>query len=324
MKKTSDSGYILSGSAYDQYDQLTELLLIKTNEDTDVIQWGYSYRVADDFLYGGVVDEIGTSNEYHVCGDIIITDGLWDMFCAKVKYNGEIDWIEILEAGSPNYNCGTSLDDSSGGFVDGGIFVGLTESSAINLFSTRDILAAKVNKDGKIRWDGCCVAEFDVNKMILKKEINDVMSEIACINIKDYTIITDLKENSNVIITNINDETLCYGSVSVEFYKPDDEESYLYVFDNPILNIPFIDGLGLSAVIIGPITLAARAETDDGDEGIDRIEFFSNNKIIDTCYDQPYMVKWKDIGFGIKTIQAVAYDLAGKSVEYKMKVLKLL
>ena len=178
--------------------------------------------------------------------------------------------------------------------------------------------------NGKIRWDGCCYETLNLNKMSVTSDIINFTGNIWAIDILGDAEITNLKDSSSIYPRTFLGQNLCYGSLFGEYLAPNPNNLALYLFDNELFSLPFLEKLGLYALIIGHITLKVNAITDDGDEGIDKVEFYIDDEKIYTCEDKPYELKWKDIGFGKKEIKAIAYDLAGTNIELKMNVLKLL
>jgi len=97
--------------------------------------------------------------------------------------------------------------------------------------------------------------------------------------------------------------------VEVEIRKP--REKFLYIFDREIM--PFFD-----TVIIGKITV----EVDAGDEdGIERVEFYVDNVLKFTDYNEPYLWLWDKFAMGRHVIKAVAYDNEGNKAEDKIKII---
>ena len=89
------------------------------------------------------------------------------------------------------------------------------------------------------------------------------------------------------------------GSPLVVIERPRD---YLYIFDREIIHL----GIPL---IVGKITITVDAY--DG-EGIDRVEFYVNNNLKSTDYDEPYSWLWSEFAIGRYKIRVIAYDNLGK------------
>ena len=97
--------------------------------------------------------------------------------------------------------------------------------------------------------------------------------------------------------------------VEVEIRKP--KEKYLYIFDREVM--PFFN-----TIIIGKVTI----EVDAGDEdGIERVEFYVDDVLKYTDYDEPYSWLWNEFSFGKYEIKAVAYDMEGNKAEDKINVI---
>jgi len=95
--------------------------------------------------------------------------------------------------------------------------------------------------------------------------------------------------------------------VEVEIRKP--REKFLYIFDREIM--PFFD-----TVIIGKITV----EVDAGD-GIERVEFYIDDVLKFTDYDEPYLWLWDEFAIGRHEIKVVACDIEGNLAQDKMNVI---
>lgn len=72
---------------------------------------------------------------------------------------------------------------------------------------------------------------------------------------------------------------------------------YLYVFDRMVMPIR-------NTIIIGKITIEVKAYGDK----INRVEFYLNNKLKFTDYEEPYEWQWNDFSFGKYEIKIVAYS----------------
>ena len=100
------------------------------------------------------------------------------------------------------------------------------------------------------------------------------------------------------------------GNPMVYVEKPG---SYLYVFDNELFPLK-------RAIIIGRITIDAEAYDEDG---IDRVEFYIDNKLKATDSTEPYGWTWNEFAVGKHTIKVVAYDNAENIAIDDIEVWKL-
>jgi len=98
------------------------------------------------------------------------------------------------------------------------------------------------------------------------------------------------------------------GNPLVSIERP---RNYLYVFDKEIvpLKIP---------LIIGKITVTANAYDE---EGIERVEFYVDDVLKSTDYDEPYSWLWNEFVIGWHEIRVVAYDNSGKEGEDEIDVI---
>jgi hypothetical protein len=89
---------------------------------------------------------------------------------------------------------------------------------------------------------------------------------------------------------------------TIELIQP--REGYLYIFDREIIPIPL-------TIVIGPITI--EVEAHDEESGMDRAEFYIDDELRYTDYEEPYEWLWDETVFERHTIKVIAYDNAGNS-----------
>jgi len=70
--------------------------------------------------------------------------------------------------------------------------------------------------------------------------------------------------------------------------------------------------------LFGKMTITAQAE--DADSGIEKVEFYLNDVLMETKDIAPYEWTWKRFSFGKKTITVTAYDNQGKNSSASMNV----
>jgi len=99
------------------------------------------------------------------------------------------------------------------------------------------------------------------------------------------------------------------GNVSMEIKKP--LEGYLYLFDRQIAPT----SLG-NTLIIGSITVEADARGE-----ISKVEFYIDDNLKSTDYEEPYSWLWNEFAIGEHEIKVIAYDSAGNKVEDKINVI---
>ena len=80
--------------------------------------------------------------------------------------------------------------------------------------------------------------------------------------------------------------------------------------------------IDIGAIVVGGKKYARgviqlNASATDADSGIDYIEFYANNTLINTSYSAPYSVSWNtsDYNDGLYNVTAKAYDKAGNSLQ---------
>ena len=99
--------------------------------------------------------------------------------------------------------------------------------------------------------------------------------------------------------------------VEVEIRKP--KEKYLYIFDREVM--PFFN-----TVIIGKVNVEVDASDEDG---IERVEFYVNDVLKFTDYDEPYQWQWNEFSFGKYEIKVVAHDNEGNKAEDRINVITI-
>ena len=97
----------------------------------------------------------------------------------------------------------------------------------------------------------------------------------------------------------------------VEITKPMEKSFYL-------LNRRIFPLL-MNTIVYGSVDIEVNATSE---EGIERVEFYVNEKLKDTVHDEPYKLKWGPILSGRYTIKVIAYDNAGQNASDEIKVLK--
>lgn len=70
--------------------------------------------------------------------------------------------------------------------------------------------------------------------------------------------------------------------------------------------------------LFGKMIIIAQAE--DADSGIEKVEFYLNDALMETLETEPYEWTWKRLSFGKKTITVTAYDTEGKVSSTSMDV----
>ena len=73
-----------------------------------------------------------------------------------------------------------------------------------------------------------------------------------------------------------------------------------------------------STFLFGKMTIIAQAE--DADSGIEKVEFYLDDVLMETVENEPYEWTWKRLSFGKKTITVTAYDTEGKVSSASMDV----
>ena len=75
----------------------------------------------------------------------------------------------------------------------------------------------------------------------------------------------------------------------------------------------------INTIVYGPIDITANATSD---AGIEKVEFYINEKLKDTVTEEPYTYRWAPLLCSRYTIKVTAYDNAGQNVSDEIKVFK--
>jgi len=86
---------------------------------------------------------------------------------------------------------------------------------------------------------------------------------------------------------------------------------YLYVFDREIVPLRM-------PVILGDITVIAEASDEDG---IQKVEFYVNDILKSTDYEEPYSWLWDEFAMGEHELKIIAYDNKGNEAQDEVKVM---
>ena len=86
---------------------------------------------------------------------------------------------------------------------------------------------------------------------------------------------------------------------------------YLYVLDREIVPLRM-------PVILGDITVIAEASDEDG---IQKVEFYVNDILKSTDYEEPYSWLWDEFAMGEHELKIIAYDNKGNEAQDEVKVM---
>ncbi len=87
--------------------------------------------------------------------------------------------------------------------------------------------------------------------------------------------------------------------------------NYLYVFDKEIVPLKM-------PIILGDITVIADAQDEDE---IEKVEFYVDNILKSTDYDEPYSWLWSEFAIGKHQIKVIAYDNDGNRAQDEIDVI---
>jgi hypothetical protein len=118
----------------------------------------------------------------------------------------------------------------------------------------------------------------------------------------DYTVVEQA-----IIICPVPDET----PPTIEITKP---INALYLMNKQIM--PLAGGI----LIIGKIDVNVTAT--DADSGVDRVEFYVNNQLMENDTEAPYSWLWSDRAFFRQTLRVVAFDKENNYTPLEIEVWK--
>jgi hypothetical protein len=95
---------------------------------------------------------------------------------------------------------------------------------------------------------------------------------------------------------------------------------YLYVANMELFSLEDIYGV-FFPVVVGRLRIEADAEQET--VGIDRVEFYINDKLKFTDNSAPYSWSWKQHRFSFMSIKVVAFSNQGDSKSDEVEVLKI-
>jgi TolB-like protein len=142
VQQTLDGGYIVVGETYSFGEGLSDIFLMKTDANGNII-WAKTY--------GGIVNDRAYSVQQTSDGGYIVAGytnsfgaGGWDIFLIKTDANGNIIWAKTY--GGTDFDWAYSVQQTSDG---GYIVAGWTDSFGAGL---DDIFLMKTDANGNIIW----------------------------------------------------------------------------------------------------------------------------------------------------------------------------
>ena len=145
VQQTSDGGYVVVGLSYSSAAGESDVYLIKTDLNGNVLWIG---------IYGGTGADCGYAVRQTSDGGYIIagyTDsfgaGDYDVYLIKTDPNGDTSWTKTY--GGPHDDCGYSIQET----LDSGyVVVGYTDAESLGLYYNRDVYLLKINGEGDTIW----------------------------------------------------------------------------------------------------------------------------------------------------------------------------
>ncbi|RJP75247.1 MAG: T9SS C-terminal target domain-containing protein [Candidatus Zixiibacteriota bacterium] len=142
VRQTYDGGYIITGLTVPLSSSYTDVYLIKTDANGDII-WTRTF--------GGSRDDLGkcvrqtTDGGYVVTGAMASDQGIWDVYLIKTDANGDTCWTRTYGGGYDDQ--GFSVRQT----VDGGyVIAGWTEPFFVG--GPRDVYLIKTDSSGCFPW----------------------------------------------------------------------------------------------------------------------------------------------------------------------------
>ncbi|MBU0497728.1 MAG: hypothetical protein KKG04_07225 [Candidatus Thermoplasmatota archaeon] len=314
---TSDGGYILAGSGTSALSFSSNNMLVVKTDDMGSIEWANCYQYWDYISRAYAIVEVPDVG-YVVTGELTEYENTYNMqlFVALLEYgSGAVLSSRLLQKGKPVFSCNDALTKAWGTDIlwhDNAVIVAGTTTSSFNEeFLPNNPILAKMSSSGYIRW-GCCSDPFDFT-VLDNVEGTNADFEVTVTNLVQSEIPFYYKGATADDIYICNDFLIV---IAIDWPIV----GSLSVFD--IIKVP-IASLAPRVIVFGPITVDVTAETDEGTVGINRVEFFVNNKKLSSDNDPPFSWKWTDRGFGKQLLRVVVFDEMGGNEVVELPVIKL-
>lgn len=197
-----------------------------------------------------------------------------DYYISKLNKDGNQIWTKRYDSGKSEAATSVAIDSNNNIIIGGYIFEGGNFWQCTLMYG----------ENGEEKW-------------VKMPSINGAIYDVA-IDSSNAIIVTGgiQRETADYYTTKYFDTT----PPSIQMKKP--RERCLYVFDKEIMSLPS------KTIIIGRITIEAVAEDESG---IDRIEFYIDDRLKGTVETEPYVWLWDESSFWKHRIKAIAYDNTG-------------
>lgn len=90
----------------------------------------------------------------------------------------------------------------------------------------------------------------------------------------------------------------------------------IYLFDLIGLPFPFTE----NAIVIGDLTFQAQCSDPSG---IEKVEFFIDDKVVDTVEEEPFTCDWTEAERGVYTVKIRAYNMYGGTCKEEVTIQKI-
>lgn len=142
IQQTDDNGFVFTGSTKSEEDNISHMLLLKTDENGNQ-EWFKTY----EFGYSSIGNSVQQTKDYGyiICGFIISQDKLnSSILVVKTDENGNSEWFKTYKY--MDINRGYSIQQTNDqGFIIGGYMV---SSFGLNKLA----LLLKINENGNEQW----------------------------------------------------------------------------------------------------------------------------------------------------------------------------
>ncbi|MBI5541071.1 MAG: T9SS type A sorting domain-containing protein [Bacteroidia bacterium] len=160
--QTNDNGYIITGVTESFGSGLTDVYIIRTDENGDTL-WTKTF--------GGTGDDSGKSvsktsdGGFVIAGDIQTSVTDWSAFLNKIDINGNIIWTKIYSLLDFYFNFNSVVQTNDGGFIVAGtkshMFTGADNVYLIKTNSYGDTLWSNNYVKTYHSWGNCVAQTFD-------------------------------------------------------------------------------------------------------------------------------------------------------------------
>ena len=259
---------------------------VKYDEDGNVLWWKtYGGNEAWDVAVDSKGNIVIIGDSYSYEGNYV------NWYVIKCDNNGSFLWDQEYDSGEDDSAMGVAVDSQDSIIVSG--------YSSFSRYQKYEHCLIVYDKDGT----EVCLKRSGVKGFLMD----------AAVNHNDKVFVTG--SETQFFMGNSDYYTDVYDDLtppSANIIKP--ISGYLYLFNKQLLSIPD------NTIVIGRITISVDVE-DISD--VEKVEFYVDNRLMETISESPFEWTWSDIDFGKHTIKTMTYDSSGSVKREEIKVTKI-